>query len=151
MTNQKLRDYRPFFTNNFCWDFPSRYSLKEVSEFLDEDIDPTTQYISNTAKVIMKNNGIYWFVQKKGMDQLSALISVSDINLREHSGALLVTFKDEYLDDAGKKEIADRLLVFLRDQILLTEISINDLDHLVQENFTNNGYTISNNKLIKRS
>lgn len=149
MTNQKMRDYRPFITNNFCWDFPSRFNLKEVSKFLDEDIDPTTEYISNTAKVIMKNDGIYWFIQKKEAKQISALISLSDLDLKKHSAALMITFKD--LTDDEKKEISDRLLIFLRDQILLTDIEINDLDHLVQENFTNNGYTIFNKKLLKRS
>lgn len=149
MTNQKMRDYRPFITNNFFWDFPSRFNLKEVSEFLDEDIDPTTEYISNTAKVIMKNDGIYWFIQKKDAKDISALISLSDLDLKKHSAALMITFKD--LTDDEKKEISDRLLIFLRDQILLTDIEINDLDHLVQENFTNNGYTIFNKKLLKRS
>lgn len=144
-----MKSYRPFITKNFYWDFPSRFNLKEVSEFLDEEIDPTTEYISNTAKVIMRNDGIYWFIQKKDTEQISALISLSDLNLENHSGALMITFKD--LSNDEKAEIIDRLIIFLRDQILLTDIEINDLDRLVQEKFTNNGYTIFNKNLLKRS
>ncbi|MGI3099499.1 hypothetical protein ACROUK_02955 [Companilactobacillus alimentarius] len=149
MTNIKMKSYRPFITENFFWDFPSRFNLKEISEFLDEEIDPTTKYISNTAKIIMRNDGIYWFIQKKDTKQITAMISLSDLDLEKHHAALMVTFKD--VSDSEKMEISNRLLMFLKDQITLTEIEINDLDHIVQENFTNNGYTVLNEKLLKRS
>jgi len=149
MTNIKMKSYRPFITNNFFWDFPTRFNLKEISQFLDEDIDPTTQYISNTAKVIMRNDGIYWFVQRKHSHELVALINLSDLDLDNHRAALMITFKDLSTDE--KKEISQRLLVFLKNQISLKTIEINNLDHIVQENFTNNGYNVANNNLLKRS
>ncbi len=144
-----MKSYRPFITNNFFWDFPTRFNLKEVSQFLDEDIDPTTEYISNTAKVIMRNDGIYWFLKDKKTKQIVSLISLSDLNLENNSAALMITFKD--LSDNEKQEISERLLIFLRDQISLKTIEINNLDHIVQENFTNNGYNVANNNLLKRS
>lgn len=149
MTDIKMKSYRPFITEKFFWDFPTHFNLKEVSEFLDEDIDPTTQYISNTAKTIMRNDGIYWLIQRKHTSQIVALISLSDLDLTKHQAALMITFKNLSADE--KLEISNRLLVFLKNQISLQTIEINQLDHIVQENFTNNGYNISHNNLLKRS
>lgn len=149
MTDITMKSYRPFITNNFIWDFPTHFNLKEVSEFLGQEIDPTTQYISNTAKVIMRNDGIYWLITKKHTDKIVAMISLSDLDLKKERAALMVTFKN--LTDDEKLEISSRLLVFLRDQIALKTIEINDLDHVVQENFINNGYNTSNNNILKRS
>lgn len=149
MSDIKMKSYRPFITENFFWDFPTHFNLKEVSEFLGQEIDPTTQYISNTAKTIMRNEGIYWFIQRKHHNEISASISLSDLDLNAHQAALMITFKD--LSDAEKSEISKRLLVFLKDQLALKTIEINQLDHIVQENFTNNGYTVSNNNILKRS
>lgn len=149
MTDITMKSYRPFITNNFIWDFPTHFNLKEVSEFLGQEIDPTTQYISNTAKVIMRNDGIYWLITKKHTDKIVAMISLSDLDLKKEQAALMVTFKN--LTDDEKLEISSRLLVFLRDQIALKTIEINDLDHVVQENFINNGYNTSNNNILKRS
>ncbi|KRN99422.1 hypothetical protein IV57_GL002550 [Companilactobacillus kimchiensis] len=144
-----MKSYRPFITENFLWDFPTHFNLKEVSEFLGMDIDPTTQYISNSAKTIMRNDGIYWLLQRKHTHELVALISLSDLDLKNHQAALMITFKN--LTTTEKKEISERLLIFLRDQISLKTILINDLDHIVQENFINDGYTTSNNNILKRS
>lgn len=149
MTDVKMKSYRPFITENFFWDFPTRFNLKEVSEFLNEDIDPTTEYISDTAKTIMRNDSIYWCIQKKHSDQIVALISLSDLDLEKHQAALMITFKN--LSDTEKQEISRRLLTFVKDQINLETIEINQLDHTVQENFTNNGYNVSNNNILKRS
>lgn len=149
MTDIKMKYYRPFITENFVWDFPTHFNLKEVSEFLDQEIDPTTRYISNTAKTIMRNDGIYWLVQRKHSEQIVSLITLSDLDLENHQAALMITFKD--LSDNEKQEISQRLLVFLRDQISLKTILINDLDRIVQENFINDGYNTSNNNILKRS
>lgn len=144
-----MKSYRPFMTENFIWDFPTRFNLKDVSQFLGEDIDPTTEYISNSAKVIMRNEGIYWLVEKKHSQEIVALISLSDLDLEANKAALMITLKN--ISTEEKLEIAQRLLTFLRDQISLQIIEINRLDHTIQENFINNGYTISNNNLLKRS
>lgn len=144
-----MKSYRPFMTENFIWDFPTRFNLKDVSQFLGEDIDPTTEYISNSAKVIMRNEGIYWLVEKKHSQEIVALISLSDLDLETNKAALMITLKN--ISTEEKLEIAQRLLTFLRDQISLQIIEINRLDHTIQENFINNGYTISNNNLLKRS
>ena len=149
MSDIKMKSYRPFITENFFWDFPTHFNLKEVSEFLGQEIDPTTQYISNTAKTIMRNEGIYWFIQRKHHEEINASISLSDLDLKAHQAALMITFKD--LSDAEKSEISKRLLVFLKDQLALKTIEISQLDDIVQENFTNNGYTVSNNNILKRS
>jgi len=149
MTNIKMKSYRPFITENFFWDFPTRFNLKAVSEFLNDDIDPTTQYISDTAKVIMRNDGIYWLIQRKQTKDLVGLISLSDLDLENKQAALMVTFKKLSTDE--KEEISQRLLVFLRDQISLKTILINDLDHIVQEKFINDGYNTLNNNILKRS
>lgn len=149
MTDIKLKSYRPFITNNFIWDFPTRFNLKAVSEFMGENIDPTTQYISGTAKTIMHNDGIYWLIQKKSNQELVGLISLNDFDSEKNTAALMITFRD--LTDDEKDEIASRLLVFLRDQISLQTIEINHLDRLVQEKFTNNGYNIANDSILKRS
>ncbi|GEO78918.1 hypothetical protein FD29_GL000294 [Companilactobacillus mindensis DSM 14500] len=149
MTDIKMKFYRPFITENFFWDFPTHFNLKKVSEFLGLEIDPTTQYISDSAKTIMRNDGVYWLIQKKHSDDIVALISLSDLDLVKKQAALMITFKG--LNDDEKHEISQRLLVFLKDQISLEEIEINQLDHIVQENFTNNGYTVNNNNLLKRS
>lgn len=149
MSDIKMKSYRPFITENFFWDFPTHFNLKEVSEFLGMEIDPTTQYISNTAKTIMRNDGIYWFIQRKHHGEIVALISLSDVDLTKKNAALMVTFKD--LTVAEKQEISQRLLVFLKDQIYLDTIEINQLDRIIQENFTNNGYNVANNNLLKRS
>ena len=149
MSDIKLKSYRPFMTENFFWDFPTHFNLKEVSEFLGMEIDPTTEYISNTAKTIMRNDGIYWFIQKKHHEDIVALISLSDVDLTKKQAALMVTFKD--LSDTEKEEISQRLLVFLKNQIDLKSIEINQLDRIIQENFTNNGYNVANNNLLKRS
>lgn len=149
MSDIKMKSYRPFITKNFFWDFPTHFNLKEVSEFLGEDIDPTTQYISNTAKTIMRNDGIYWLIQRKHTHELVSLITLSDLDLETHQAALMITFKN--LTDDEKSEISKRLLVFLRDQISLQTILINDLDHIVQENFINDGYNTPNNNTLKRS
>lgn len=144
-----MKSYRPFMTENFIWDFPTRFNLKDVSQFFGEDIDPTTEYISNSAKVIMRNEGIYWLVEKKHSQEIVALISLSDLDLEANKAALMITLKN--ISTEEKLEIAQRLLTFLRDQISLQIIEINRLDHTIQENFINNGYTISNNNLLKRS
>jgi len=113
------------------------------------EIDPTTEYISNTAKTIMRNDGIYWLLQRKHQEEVVALISLNDVDLDKKQAALMVTFKD--LSTTEKQEISQRLLVFVKDQLSLNTIEINQLDRTIQENFTNNGYTISNNNLLKRS
>jgi len=149
MSDIKLKSYRPFITEDFFWDFPTRFNLKAVSEFLGLEIDPTTEYISNTAKTIMRNDGIYWLLQRKHQEEVVALISLNDVDLDKKQAALMVTFKD--LSTTEKQEISQRLLVFVKDQLSLNTIEINQLDRTIQENFTNNGYTISNNNLLKRS
>lgn len=149
MSDIKMKSYRPFITENFIWDFPTHFNLKEVSEFLGQEIDPTTRYISNTAKTIMRNDGIYWLVKRKHSEQIVGLITLSDLDLDNHQAALMVTFKN--LSDNEKQEISKRLLVFLRDQISLQTILINDLDRIVQENFINYGYNTSNKNILKRS
>lgn len=148
MSDIKMKSYRPFITKSFFWDFPTHFNLKEVSHFLDLEIDPTTKYISDSAKTIMRNDGIYWLLQRKHTEKISALISLSDLDLDNQKAALMVTFRD--VTDAEKQEISQRLLVFLKDQISLQTIEINQLDRIVQENFTNNGYNVINNTL-KRS
>ncbi|AYE37374.1 hypothetical protein D1B17_01335 [Companilactobacillus zhachilii] len=149
MSDIKMKSYRPFITENFFWDFPTHFNLKEVSEFLGMEIDPTTHYISDTAKTIMRNDGIYWFIQRKHHDEIVAAISLSDVDLEKKHAALIVTFAN--LTTAEKQEISQRLLVFLKDQLHLETIEINQLDRIIQENFTNNGYNIANNNLLKRS
>lgn len=86
---------------------------------------------------------------KKSNKELVSLISLSDVDLKNHQAALMVTFKD--LSEAEKVEISNRLLIFLRDQISLKTILVNDLDQVVQEKFINNGYNASNENILKRS
>jgi len=97
----------------------------------------------------MRNDGIYWLIQRKHTEELVTLISLSDLDLENNCAALMITFKN--LTNDEKLEISNRLLIFLRDQISLKTIKINNLDRIVQENFINNGYNASNDNLLKRS
>ncbi|APX71347.1 hypothetical protein M5C72_11360 [Companilactobacillus allii] len=144
----KLKSYRPFITKNFLWEFPTHFKLKEASEFLGDSIAETTDYISNTAKNIMRNNSIYWFLQDKRTKELVGLIAVENIDQDKKSGKLVVQLS--VTDSIDKEEIADRLVTFVKEQIDLDTLEFEALDHIVQEKFTNNGYNISS-KELKRS
>lgn len=142
----KLKSYRPFITENFLWEFPSHFKLKEASEFLDLSIAQTTDFISHTAKSIMRDTSIYWFIQDKETKNIAAFVSIE--NIGDSIGNLTVQVND--LNDIEKKEIAERLIMFVKDQIKLNRLQFVTLDSVIQENFTKNGYNIGN-KELKRS
>lgn len=144
----KLKSYRPFITKNFLWEFPSHFKLKEASEFLNKDIAETTDFISNTAKKIMRNQSIYWFVQDKRTKKLVGLIAIENIDQDSKSGELLVKLPST--KDVDKEEISDRLLTFVKEQLQLDTLKFEVLDSMIQEKFTNNSYNIVN-KELKRS
>lgn len=142
----KLKSYRPFITENFLWEFPSHFKLKEASEFLDLDIAQTTDFISHTAKSIMRDTSIYWFVQNKETKKISAFVAIE--NISDSIGNLTVDVTS--LNNDEKKEIAERLTMFVKEQINLDTLQFVNLDSVIQENFTKNGYNIGN-KELKRS
>ncbi|WP_334329287.1 hypothetical protein [Companilactobacillus sp. HBUAS59699] len=142
----KLKSYRPFITENFLWEFPSHFKLKEASEFLNLSIAQTTDFISHTAKSIMRDTSIYWFIQDKETKNIAAFVSIE--NIGDSIGNLTVQVND--LNDIEKKEIAERLIMFVKDQIKLNRLQFVTLDSVIQENFTKNGYNIGN-KELKRS
>ncbi len=142
----KLKFYRPFITNNFLWEFPSHFKLKEASEFLNLSIAQTTDFISHTAKSIMRDTSIYWFLQNKHTKTIAAFISIE--NISDSIGNLTVLLPD--LTNEEKNEIAERLVMFVKDQINLNTLQFVTLDSVIQEKFTKNGYNIGN-KELKRS
>ena len=143
----KLKSYRPFITQNFLWEFPSHFKLKEASEFLKMSIANTTDFISHTAKSTMRDTSIYWFIRDKRTKKIVAVIAIENVN--NASGKLSIQLSDD-LNDADKTEIAQRLIMFVKDQIKLDTLKFATLDSVIQENFTKNGYNISN-KELKRS
>lgn len=143
----KLKSYRPFITQNFLWEFPSHFKLKEASEFLNMTIANTTDFISHTAKSTMRDTSIYWFIRDKRTKKIVAVIAIENVN--NASGKLSIQLSDD-LNDADKTEIAQRLIMFIKDQIKLDTLKFATLDSVIQENFTKNGYNISN-KELKRS
>ncbi|WP_125762513.1 hypothetical protein [Companilactobacillus hulinensis] len=144
----KLKSYRPFITENFMWEFPTHFKLKEASEFLGKSIAETTDFISHTAKSVMRNQSIYWFLQDKRTKKLVGLVAIENVDIDNNSGKLLV--KTTGLNDIDKDEISDRLITFVKDQIKLDTLKFEGLDHIIQEKFTKNGYNIGN-KELKRS
>lgn len=143
----KLKSYRPFITQNFLWEFPSHFKLKEASEFLNMTIANTTDFISHTAKSTMRDTSIFWFIRDKRTKKIVAVIAIENVN--NASGKLSIQLSDD-LNDADKTEIAQRLIMFVKDQIKLDTLKFATLDSVIQENFTKNGYNISN-KELKRS
>lgn len=142
----KLKSYRPFITENFLWEFPTHFKLKEASEFLGLSIAETTDYISHTAKEIMRNDGIYWFLQTKTTKKIIGLIALENID--NSTATITVTLSDLTVD--SKNEIGQRLMTFVKEQIKLDTIKFMNLDSVIQENFIKNGYNITN-KELKRS
>ncbi|WP_125713421.1 hypothetical protein [Companilactobacillus kedongensis] len=144
----KLKSYRPFITKNFIWEFPTHFKLKEVSEFIDEDIPKTTEYISNSAKEIMRNKSVIWFLKNKNTDQIVSLISFTSVNLIKKSAKLQMIMRN--LPDDQKTEIADRLFIFVDEQLELNSLNFDQLDESILKKFTLNGYNM-NKPELKRS
>ncbi|KRK64285.1 hypothetical protein FC72_GL000597 [Companilactobacillus tucceti DSM 20183] len=144
----KLKSYRPFITKNFIWEFPTHFKLKEVSEFIDEDIPRTTEYISNAAKEIMHNKSVIWLLKNKENNKIVALISFTSVNFIKKSAKLQMILGD--LTSTEKKEIADRLFIFVDEQLELNTIHFDRLDETILKKFTLNEYNM-NKQELKRS
>lgn len=144
----KLKSYRPFITNSFIWEFPTHFKLKEVSEFIDEDIPRTTEYISNAAKEIMRNKSVIWFLKDKKDNKIKALISFTSVNLIKKTAKLQMLLGD--ISDSQKKEIANRLFIFIDEQLELNTIHFDRLDDIILKKFTLNEYNM-NKQELKRS
>lgn len=144
----KLKSYRPFITKNFIWEFPTHFKLKEVSEFIDEDIPRTTEYISNAAKEIMRNKSVIWLLKNKENNKIVALISFTSVNFIKKSAKLQMILGD--LTSTEKKEIADRLFIFVDEQLELNTIHFDRLDETILKKFTLNEYNM-NKQELKRS
>lgn len=142
----KVKSYRPFITENLIWDFPSRFKLNAASEFMDQNLAEVTDFISETAKETMKNEGVYWFVEDKANHKILALISLKNIDFDNNSATINITFADNISEQFGN-EIIQRLFVFIHDQISLNELQIEEIPSKVSKFFTLNGYTLNNNKL----
>lgn len=144
----KLKSYRPFITENFIWEFPTHFKLKEVSNFIDEDIPRTTEYISNAAKEIMRNKSVIWFLKNKKDNKIVALISFTSVNFIKKSAKLQMLLGN--LTDSEKREISDRLFIFVDEQFELKTIQFDRLDEIILKKFTLNKYTKGKREL-KRS
>lgn len=144
----KLKSYRPFITKNFIWEFPTHFKLKEVSEFIDEDIPRTTEYISNAAKEIMRNKSVIWLLKNKENNKIVALISFTSVNFIKKTAKLQMILGD--LTSTEKKEIADRLFIFVDEQLELNAIHFDRLDETILKKFTLNEYNM-NKQELKRS
>lgn len=144
----KLKSYRPFITENFIWEFPTHFKLKEVSNFIDEDIPRTTEYISNAAKEIMRNKSVIWFLKNKKDNKIVALISFTSVNFIKKSAKLQMLLGN--LTDSEKREISDRLFIFVDEQLELKTIQFDRLDEIILKKFTLNEYTKGKREL-KRS
>lgn len=144
----KLKSYRPFVTENLSWDFPSRYKLKSVSEFLQTDLADTTKFISLAAKQTMSNQAVYWFVEVKDTHQVMALIELTKVNFAENSASICVT-TDKNIFTEFLTEISERLFSFINDQINLSSLEIENIPSNISKFFTSNGYTL-NNKTLRR-
>jgi bifunctional ADP-heptose synthase (sugar kinase/adenylyltransferase) len=142
----KVKSYRPLVTENLIWDFPSRYKLKEVSEFLQEDIATVTDFISETAKETMSNQSVYWFIEDKKKHQIIALVDIKSIDFDNNSATLFTKFDEELSAQLGN-EIAERLFMFVNEQISLSELEIEKNPTNVTKFFTSNGYSLINNTL----
>ncbi len=142
----KVKSYRPLVTENLIWDFPSRYKLKEVSEFLQEDIATVTDFISETAKETMSNQSVYWFIEDKKKHQIIALVAIKSIDFDNNSATLFTKFDEELSAQLGN-EIAERLFMFVNEQISLSELEIEKNPTNVTKFFTSNGYSLINNTL----
>ena len=142
----KVKSYRPLVTENLIWDFPSRYKLKEVSEFLQEDIATVTDFISETAKETMSNQSVYWFIEDKKKHQIIALVAIKSIDFDNNSATLFTKFDEELSAQLGN-EIAERLFMFVNEQISLSELEIEKNQTNVTKFFTSNGYSLINNTL----
>ncbi|MCH4009028.1 hypothetical protein [Companilactobacillus sp.] len=144
----KVKSYRPFITENLIWDFPSRFKLKTVSDFLQKDIADITDFISETAKETMSNKSVYWFIEDKRNHQIVALVAIRSIDFDHNSATLQISF-DDNISDEFIQEIVERLFIFVNDQISLSELKVDKIPSKVSNFFTLNGYNLNNNKLIK--
>ncbi|MFD1417705.1 hypothetical protein [Companilactobacillus keshanensis] len=144
----KLKSYRPFITKNFIWEFPTHFKLKEVSEFINEDIPRTTEYISNSAKEIMRNKSVIWFLKNKETGEIVALISFTSVNFIKKSAKLQMIMGE--ISEDQKMEIANRLFIFVDEQLELNSLHFDQLDEIILKKFTLNGYNM-NKPELKRS
>ncbi|AKP68009.1 hypothetical protein [Companilactobacillus ginsenosidimutans] len=145
----KVKSYRPLVTENLIWDFPSHFKLKEVSEFMQEDIAHTTDFISETAKETMRNQSVYWFIEDKKLQKIHALISIKSIDFDNSSAKLFTKFDDD-ISDEFEHEIIERLYMFVNEQISLSELEIEENPTKVTNFFTSNGYNLANIKLKRK-
>lgn len=145
----KVKSYRPLITEHLIWDFPSRYTLKTVSQYLNQDVAQITDFISETAKETMSNTSVYWFIEDKKNHQIISLIAIKNIDF-EHSSATLETTFDDNISSGFYEEIINRLFMLINEQLDLSELQVEKIPSNVTNFFTLNGYSLNNNKLKRK-
>lgn len=145
----KLKSYRPLITDNFIWEFPTHFKLKTVSQFLSESIEDTTDYISHSAKMVMHNKDIEWFLKKKDSDVIAAIVTVKNVDFENKSATLSVILSADLTADQID-EIAKRLLMFCKEQLKLETLTVENLNDTILKKFTLNGYNTTES-VLKRS
>lgn len=138
---------RPLITENFTFDFPSQFSTKELSSFIDNNYSQITSEASHDMQSIMRGSEVLWYIQSKTTKKIVGWVKFHF----ENSGqtiAKLYCELDGNLSSNNLSEISNRIAHICTNNLNLEKIIISSTlnDFICQELKIH--YNMDNNKLI---
>lgn len=110
---------RPLITEHFIFDFPAHFSIKQISDFTQDNYDEVTEKSNLLMQEIMSGEICHWYIEEKKSNQIIGAVSYNFANTQ------LVVNLDESLDQQLLPEIAQRIAQICYINLKLTTFSIN--------------------------
>lgn len=146
MTN-KTAYLRPLMTENFIFDFPSFFTIKQTSNFTKNDYQDIISDSNSLMKAIMKGTESFWYIETKDSKEIVGSIKLDYTN-NEQSKALLDVELSDSLEEREITEIGFRILQLLTENLTIQELTLSSKLNVTVDNILRSYYDLANNKYI---
>lgn len=146
MTN-KTAYLRPLMTENFIFDFPSFFTIKQTSNFTKNDYQDIISDSNSLMKAIMKGTESFWYIETKDSKEIVGSIKLDYTN-SEQSKALLDVELSDSLEEKQITEIGFRILQLLTENLTIQELTLSSKLNVTVDNILRSYYDLANNKYI---
>lgn len=110
---------RPLVTEHFVFDFPAHFSIKQISDFTQDDYDVVTEKSNLLMQEIMSGESCHWYIQEKVSNQIIGEVSYNFTNDQ------LIVNLNKTIEQQLLLEIAQRIVQICYINLKLTTFSIN--------------------------
>lgn len=146
MTN-KTAYLRPLMTENFIFDFPSFFTIKQTSNFTKNDYQAIISDSNSLMKAIMKGTESFWYIETKQSEEIVGSIKLTYTDEQQSKAVLEVKLLNS-LEEAQVTEIGFRILKLLTENLAIQELTLSSKLNVTVDNILRSYYDLANNKYI---